>query len=128
VVDGTVIRSNAERHWLYAAVDPQTDELLHTGPFQTRATQLTVLSLTELREDQRIEEATVLIDGALHLEAVLRRLGLRSQPTLHGNSKSSNIFLREKISNIFVSIDVQKRGAGGGWILAFAVRWSRCDT
>jgi len=30
-VDETVIRLNDERYWLYAAVDPETNELLHTS-------------------------------------------------------------------------------------------------
>ena len=31
VVDETVIQLNDEQYWLYAAVDPETNELLHTS-------------------------------------------------------------------------------------------------
>jgi putative transposase len=54
-VDETVIQVNDERHWLYAAVDPTANEILHARLFQTRTTQLTVLFLRELREQQQVE-------------------------------------------------------------------------
>jgi putative transposase len=44
-VDETVIQVNDERRWLYAAVDPETNEFLHTRLFPTRTTQLTVFFL-----------------------------------------------------------------------------------
>lgn len=56
-LDETVIRINDERYWLYAAVDLETNEVLHVRLFQTRTTQLTVLFLRELREKQPIEQA-----------------------------------------------------------------------
>ncbi len=31
VVDETVIQLNDKRYWLYAAVDPESNELLHVG-------------------------------------------------------------------------------------------------
>ena len=42
-VEETVIRINDERHWLYAAMGPETNEFLHVRLFQTRNTQLSVL-------------------------------------------------------------------------------------
>jgi len=51
-VDETVIRIDYERYWPYAAVDPQTNDFLHVRLFQTRITQLTVLFLRELRDEQ----------------------------------------------------------------------------
>ena len=44
-VDETVIQVNDERRWLYAAVDPETNEFLHARLFPTRTTQLTISSL-----------------------------------------------------------------------------------
>jgi putative transposase len=49
-VDETVIRGNDERHWLYAAVDPATNDILHARLLQTRMTQLTLLFLRKLQE------------------------------------------------------------------------------
>jgi len=83
-----VIRINNERHWLYAAVDPDTNEFLHVRLFQTRTTQLTVLFLRELRDKQQVEQATFLVDESHHLKATLERLGLRFQISRHGNRNS----------------------------------------
>jgi putative transposase len=52
-VDETLIRVNGQRHWLFAAVDPDTNQFLHVRLFQTLETQLTVLFLRELREKQQ---------------------------------------------------------------------------
>ena len=49
-VDGTVIQVNNERRWLYATVDPETNEFLHIRLFLTRKTQLAVLFLRELQQ------------------------------------------------------------------------------
>jgi putative transposase len=35
-LDETVIRINDEQDWLYAAVDPETNRILHTRPARTR--------------------------------------------------------------------------------------------
>jgi putative transposase len=42
-VDETVIQLNDEQYWLYAAVDPETNELLHTTLEPTRTNVLTVI-------------------------------------------------------------------------------------
>jgi len=76
-VDETVIRINDQRHWRYAAVDPEPNEILHVRLPQARTTQLTVLFLRELSEKQQVEQATFLIDKAHYLKAALERLGLR---------------------------------------------------
>jgi transposase-like protein len=48
-VDETVIQVNHERFWLYAAVDPETNEFLHVRLFPSRTTALTKLFLRELQ-------------------------------------------------------------------------------
>ena len=73
-VDETVIRINDERHWLYAAVDPETNESLHGRLFQTRTIQLTVLFVVEFTKKQQVEHATFLVDGAHYLKAPLEGL------------------------------------------------------
>jgi len=94
-VDETVIQVDGERHWLYAAVDPETNRILHARLFQTRTTQLTVLFLRELREKQQIEQATFLIDVAAQLVAALERLGFRFHVIRHGNRNSVQRMFRE---------------------------------
>jgi putative transposase len=67
-IDETVIRINDQQFWLYAAANPQTNELLHLRLFSTTTIGLTELFLNELREKHDVESALFLVDGAkLHL-------------------------------------------------------------
>jgi len=130
-VDETVIQVNDERHWLFTAVDPDTNEILHERLFQTRTTQLTVLFLRELREQQQVEQATFLVDAAPTLASALDRLGLRFQTVRHGNRNSVERVFREvkrrtsSFSNTFSNASLH---SAESWLQAFAVWWNRCQT
>jgi len=128
-VDETVIRINDERHWLYAAVDPETNEFLHVRLFQTRTTQLTVLFLRELREKRQVEQATFLVDGAHYLKAALERFGLRFQISRHGNRNAVERVFREvtrRISSFLNTFSNVEPPTAESWPQAFAVWWNRC--
>ncbi len=75
VVDETVIRVNDQRYWLFAAVDPDTNRLLHVRLFPTRTSALTEMFL---------------VDGAPRLQAACQRHSLRFQHVTHGNRNASN--------------------------------------
>jgi len=128
-LDETVIQINNERHWLYAAVDPQTNQFLHVRLFQTRTTQLTVLFLRELREKLQIRNTTILVDNAHHLTAALDRLGLRFQMVRHGNRNAVERLFREvkrrtsSFSNTFSNASLP---TAESWLQAFAVWWNQC--
>ena len=130
-VDETVIQVNDERHWLFAAVDPETNEILHARLFQTRTTQLTVLFLRELREQQQVEQATFLVDAAPTLASALDRLGLRFQTVRHGNRNSVERVFREvkrrtsSFSNTFSNASLR---SAESWLQTFAVWWNRCQS
>jgi transposase-like protein len=87
-VEETVIHVKDHRHWLYATVDPTTNEFLHSRLFQTRTTHLIVLILCEFYEQQQIEQA-FLFDGATALVGALSRLGLDLGYEHHGNWNSA---------------------------------------
>ena len=128
-LDETVIRVNGQRRWLFAAVDPETNEILHSRLFPTRTTELTVLFLRELKRKQSVEQATFLIDNAQHLKTALARLGLRFRMTHHGNRNSVERVFREvkrrtsSFSNTFSHADPT---TAESWLQAFAVWWNRC--
>ena len=75
----TVIRINDQKCWLYAAANPETNELLHIRLYSTTTTALTEMFLQELREKHDVENAVFLVDGAQHLQTALQRAGLRFQ-------------------------------------------------
>ena len=94
-LDETVIRVNDQQFWLYAAADPQTNDLLHVRLFSTTMTSLTEIFLRELREKHDVETAVFLVDGAQHLQTALQRAGLRFQMRRHGNRNAVEWIFRE---------------------------------
>ena len=130
-VDETVIQVNDQRHWLYAAVDPTTNEVLQVRLFQTRTTQLTLLFLRELQHTQQVEQATFLIDGATHLASALDRLGLDFRYEKRGNRNSvERIFgeVKRRTSSFSNTLSNVSLSSAESWLEAFAVRWNRCQT
>jgi len=55
-VDETVIRLNDEQYWLYAAVDPETNELLHTQLEPTTNSVLAQQFLAQFREKHDVDD------------------------------------------------------------------------
>ncbi|SEP31087.1 Transposase (or an inactivated derivative), partial [Halorientalis persicus] len=87
-VDETVIRLNNEQYWLYAAVDPDTNELLHTKLEPTRTNVIARAFFAELREKHDVDDAVFLIDGAAPLKDACQRHGLDFRYERHGNRNS----------------------------------------
>jgi transposase-like protein len=93
-VDETVIRLNNDQYWLFAAVGPETNELLHTELEPTTINVLAHKFLAELREKHDVDDvsrnlrflmceldlclvnAVFLIDGSHSLKDACSRYGL----------------------------------------------------
>ncbi|RKS82135.1 transposase-like protein [Haloarcula quadrata] len=124
-IDETVIRINDQQFWLYAAADPQSNELLHIRLFATTTTTLTEIFLRELRQKHDVETAVFLVDGAQHLQTALQRAGLRFQMSRHGNRNAVERIFRElkrrtsSFSNCFSHVEPE---TAENWLLSFA-RW-----
>lgn len=110
-----MIQVDDERRWLYAAVDPATNELLHLRLFPTRTIQLIVLFLRELYAEQQIDGATSLVDAAPHLTAASDRLGFRIHIHRHGDRNAAERVFKEvkrhtfSFSNIFRNYKASNR-------------------
>jgi len=91
----TLIHVNGRRHWLFAAVDPDANSILHARPFQTRTTQLTVLVLRDRREKQQVSDAASPVDDASRLTNAPARLGLRPRVCRHGDPNGVERVLRD---------------------------------
>jgi putative transposase len=124
-LDETVIRINDQQFWLYAAADPQSNELLHVRLFATTTTTLTEMFLRELRQKHNVETAVFFVDGAQHLQTALQRAGLRFQICRHGNRNAVERIFRElkrrtsSFSNCFSHVEPE---TAENWLQSFA-RW-----
>ena len=127
-VDETVIQLNDERYWLYAAVDPDTNRLLHVRLYPTRNTAITSMFLSELREKHQVHDAVFLVDGSPWLQAACHRHGLRFQHVTHGNRNAvERVFCEVKrrtnqFSNTFSHVEPS---TAENWLQAFAFAWNQ---
>jgi len=96
-VDEKMIRLHSQQFWLDGAVDPNTNKLLHVGPFPTATKQTTRWFLAELHRQYQLDGVLFLVDDADHLEPVLAEDGYRFQILTHGN--------RNAIERVFWEIE-----------------------
>ena len=75
-LDETVVKVNDDRYWLVAAVNPDTNVILHVQLYPSRNTALTKMFLRELKQKHTIDDAEFLLDGAPWLHAGLIELGM----------------------------------------------------
>ncbi|WP_299268677.1 IS6 family transposase [Halorientalis sp.] len=127
-VDETVIRLNDEQYWLYAAVDPDTNELLHTKLEPTRTNVIARTFFAELREKHDVDDAVFLVDGAAPLKDACQRHGLDFRYERHGNRNSVERVFREvkrrtsSFSNCFSNAE---RETADDWLQSFAFAWNQ---
>jgi transposase-like protein len=127
-VDETVIRLNDKQYWLYAAVDPETNELLHTKLEPTTNKVIAHAFFTELRKKHDVDDAVFLIDGSLSLKDACSRHGLDFRCERHGNRNSVERVFREvkrrtsSFSNCFSNA---KAETADDWLQSFAFAWNQ---
>ena len=130
-VDETVIQLNEETYWLYAAVDPETNELLHTKLEPTTTKVLAHSFLTELSEKHDVSDAVFLVDGSHSLQDACHRHGFDFRYEKHGNRNSDERIFREvnrrtsSFSNTFSNASLT---SAESWLQTFAGWWNRCQT
>jgi transposase-like protein len=123
-----VIRLNDEQYWLYAAVDPATNDLLHTKLEPTRTNVIAHAFFTELQDKHDVEDATFLIDGATPLKDACHRHGLDFTYEKHGNRNSVERVFREvkrrttSFSNCFSNAHAD---TADDWLTSFAFAWNQ---
>jgi len=118
-VDETVIQLNDQQYWLYAAVDPDSNDLLHTQLEPTRTNVITEAFFAELREKH---------DVATPLQEACNRHGLRFRYQRHGNRNSVERVFREvkrrtrSFSNCFSNAEAE---TANEWLRSFAFAWNQ---
>jgi len=85
-VDETVIRINGQQFWLYAAVNPESNEFLHLRLFTTTTTALTQQQFcTSFVRNMMSKTPNFSLITRIITAAALQRAGLRFQTIRHGN-------------------------------------------
>ncbi|MFA9518718.1 IS6 family transposase [Halopenitus sp. H-Gu1] len=126
-VDQKAIRVNNNWYWLYAAVDPETNRILHTRLFPTYTAAIAREFLSELIEKHDVKDAVFLIDNADDLIGGLRRENLSYRVQQHGFRNSVERIFREverrtsSFSNCFSHVDPPTAET---WLQAHAVWWN----
>ena len=80
-----MIRLHCQQFWLYGAVDPQTNEILHLSLYPTANKQTIRWFLTELHRCYQLDNVEFLVDDADYLGSVLAEDGYRFQVIQPGN-------------------------------------------
>jgi len=123
-----VIQLNDQRFWLYAAVDPETNDFLHVRLFPTRTIVLTKQFLAELQEKHDVADAVFLVDGAPWLQAALFEENLRFQHVTHGNRNAVERVFKEvkrrteQFANHFRHATAESAET---WLQTFAFAWNQ---
>ena len=123
-VDEKMIRLHGQQFWLYGAVDPQTNEILHLSLFPTATKQTTRWFLTELHHRYQLDDVVFLVDDADYLGPVLAEDGYRFQTLAHGNRNAiERVFweIERRTSSFANSFSHVELETAHEWLEAFAV-------
>jgi len=118
-----VIWIDGEKYWLYAAVDPDSNELLHTKLEPTRTNALAEIFFGELKQNHDVGDAVFLVDDATPLKEACRRHGLAFEYERHGDRNSVERIFREVkrrndcFSDCFSYVDPE---TADDWLSSFA--------
>jgi transposase-like protein len=127
-VDETVIRLNDDLYWLYMAVDPDTNDVLHTKLQPTRNHYTAKEFMLELVEKHNLDESLFLVDGLPSLHNACRYHSLRFRVMNHGNRNSVERVFREvkrrtkAFSNSFSNAHLR---TADDWLKSFSFAWNR---
>ncbi|WP_455447923.1 IS6 family transposase [Natrinema thermotolerans] len=127
-VDETVIRLNDEQYWLYAAIGPETNELLHTKLEPTTTTVLAHSFLTELSKKHNVSDAVFLVDGSHSLQDACQRHSFDFRYEKHGNRNAIERVFREIkrrtfcFSNCFSNAQAE---TADDWLRSFSFAWNQ---
>ncbi|WP_436926972.1 IS6 family transposase [Halosimplex amylolyticum] len=124
-LDETVIRVNDEQFWLYAAVDPETNHVLHIRLYPRRTNAITEMFLVELKGKHDVESAEFLVDGAPWLQTACDRHGHRFQHVTHGNRNAvERVYweIKRRTSSFANTFSHADPATAETWLLAHA-RW-----
>jgi len=124
-VDEKVIRINGADYWLYGAVDPNTNEIIHVRLFPATTKQTTRWFLADLHRRCQLDGVEFLVDDADYLVNVLDNDGYEFRVVSHGNRNAiERVFweIERRTSSFATSFNHVNPETAESWIQALAVR------
>ena len=121
-----MIQLDDEYYWLYAAVDPESNELLHTALEPTTNNTFARSFFADLREKHNVNDAVFLIDGSHSLKDVCNRYGLDFRYERHGNRNSAERVFREvkrRTSSFSNCFSHAAADTADDWLKSLAFAW-----
>ena len=126
-VDETVIRLNDEQYWLYAAVDPETNDLLYTQLEPTTNNALADRFFADLRDEHDIDDVTFLVVGSASLQRACRKYDLDFRYEQHRNRNSvERVFceVKRRTTSFSHCFSNAKAETADEWLRSFAFVWN----
>ena len=126
-LDETVVKVNGERFWLVAAVDPDTNVILHVGLYSSRNTAVTKLFLRELQDKHAIDDAEFLVDGAPWLHAGLFELGMHFRHETYGDRNPvERVFqeIKRRTTKFYNTFSHASPESAEQWLKAISWAWN----
>ena len=127
-LDETVVKVNGERFWLIAAVDPDTNIILHVGLYPSRNTAITKVFLRELQDRYAIDDAEFLVDGAPWLHAGLFELGMHFRHETFGNRNPvERVFqeIKRRTTQFYNTFSRASPESAEEWLKAISWAWNQ---
>ncbi|MFB6198666.1 MAG: IS6 family transposase, partial [Halobacteriaceae archaeon] len=127
-LDETVVKVNGERFWLYAAVEPETNVILHIGLYSARTAVVTKMFLRELQEKHSINDAEFFVDGAPWLQAGLFELGMHFRHETHGDRNPvERVFqeIKRRTNQFYNTFSHANPETVENWLRALAFAWNQ---
>lgn len=127
-IDETVVKVNGHRFWLVAAVNPETNVILHVRLFPSRNTALTKLFLRELEEKHVIDDTEFFVDGAPWLHAGLFELGMHFHHETFGERNPvERVFqeIKRRTSQFYNTFSRATPESAEKWLKALAWAWNQ---
>jgi len=127
-LDETVVKVNGDRFWLIAAVDPDTNIILHVGLYPSRNTAITKVFLRELQDKHAINDAEFLVDGAPWLHAGLFELGMHFRHETHGDRNPvERVFqeIKRRTTQFYNTFSRASPESAEEWLKAISWAWNQ---
>ena len=127
-LDETVVKVDGKRHWLFAAVDPESNIILHIGLYTARTSVSTKWFLQELQEKHDIDDAEFFVDGAPWLHAGLFELGMHFRHETHGDRNPvERVFqeIKRRTNQFYNTFSHADPETVENWLRALAFAWNQ---